>query len=104
MSTPTTDTELPRSTRFPPRETSDYFLSNAVWENSYGSFQPETGVRRRQADGTWGDFALIEHGWLDFNSANDLIVKALAKGWDTCRIGDFMQKLKERRKPRARIL
>jgi hypothetical protein len=94
----------PRSTRFPPRETEDYFLSNAVWENSHGSFQPETGVRRRKPDGTWGEFFLIEHGWLDFETANDIILRALRKGWDNCRIGDFMQKLKLRRRPRGRVL
>lgn len=89
--------ETPRTTIFPPRETEDYLLTNIVWENSYGSYQPETGVRRRVPDGTWADFSLIEHGWYDFEEANDLILRALHKGWDACRIGNFMQKLKYRR-------
>lgn len=105
--TPAEERELPRSTQISTRQQGDWLLTNGIWENSYGSFQPETGVRNlSKIDPNTGRpwFALVEHGWRDFSAAEDVILRCLAKGWDTCRITDLMRWLKERRRPQARIM
>lgn len=73
-----------------------YLLTHAIWRNEYGSVQPETGVRFAGPDGKYDDFHLIQHGWLDFSSAEGVILRGLRKGWDLCRIEDFMCRLKDR--------
>ncbi len=54
-------------------------LTNALWKSS-----PETGVRIN------GKFELIQHGWLNFDKANDFILKALSKGWDCWKLSEVM--------------
>lgn len=79
----------------------DLLLTNVEWHPSnwwggdYG--QPETGVRRMEGDkAVEGSFLLIQHGWWNFDFANEVIVKALEKGWDDCRTHDLMRWMLER--------
>jgi hypothetical protein len=105
--TPAEERDLPRSTQISTRRHGDWLLTNGIWENCYGSYQPETGVRNiRMIDPSTGRpcFTLIEHGWRDFEAANDVILRGLDKGWSTCRITNLMCWLKERRRPKARIM
>lgn len=83
----------------------DFFLSHAVWHNSLGSNQPETGVRRMK-DGVpvKDDFRLIQHGVRNFDFAEPLILRGLRKGWGACRIGEFVEHLAKRRQVRAMVL
>ena len=80
-----------------------YLITHAIWRNSYGSVQPESGIRFAQPDASYGDFRLIQHGWLDFSKAEQVILHALGKGWGVLRIEDFMCRLRERH-PRAASL
>lgn len=98
--------DLPKSIPVSQVREGDWFLTNAVWRNSYGSFQPETGVRFMNLFGPDERplFELIEHGWRDFDAANDVIIKGLRKGWGTGRIADLMTNLKRRRKSRPKVL
>ena len=80
-----------------------YLITHAIWRNSYGSVQPESGIRFAQPDGSYDDFSLIQHGWIDFTKAENVILRTLAKGWRVSRIEDFMCRLRERN-PRAASL
>lgn len=80
-----------------------YLLTHAVWRNEYGSVQPETGVRFAKPDGTYGDFSLIQHGWLSFDDAEKVILRGLQKGWNLCRIEDLMRRVRGRSGPKARL-
>jgi hypothetical protein len=80
-----------------------YLLTHAIWRNSYGSVQPETGVRFARQDGTYDDFRLIQHGWLSFKDAENVILRGLNKGWSASRIEDLMCRVKDRSGPKARL-
>lgn len=84
-------------------KTDRWYLTNCIWHPSFGGFdigQPETGVKPVR-DGVVvhgpGTFRLIQHGWTEFETANKIILKALDKGWDECRISGFIQWFAERR-------
>ena len=95
---------LPRSTKMSEMRYGNLLLTNAVWENSYGSYQPETGVRfMDQIHDGRPRFELVQHGRMDFVAANDLIIRGIRKGWDTSRITDFLRLIKERKRPRATV-
>lgn len=97
---PPTDREPPYSVSRGERITDRWLLTHVEWHpsNWFGDFgQPETGVRERQPDGTWGNFQLIQHGWWDFAAAEALILRALDKGWDAGRIYELMRWMHERR-------
>lgn len=79
----------------------DYFLSHAIWRNSLGSYQPETGVRKIVGGEVQKDFRLIQHGVGNFDFAEPLIIRGLRKGWDTSRIADFVYWLAQRRRVKA---
>lgn len=98
--------DLPRSTQISIREEGPWILTNGVWENSYGSYQPETGVRHRERLDERGrmQFGLVQHGWIDFDAADDVILRGLRKGWSCDRIETLMARLKERRRIRARTM
>ena len=64
-------------------------LTNAIWCNSYGSYQPETGIRND--DG----FHLIEHGWEDWPAVNTIILMALRKNWEPSRINRLFWQARE---------
>ena len=87
----------------------DFYLSNVEWHpNSWFGDIPqyETGVRPVR-DGVVvtdpGSFFLVQHGWSDFERADDIIVKALRKGWDAGRITVLIDWLRDRRRPWARL-
>lgn len=79
-----------------------WLLTHAVWRNSYGSYQPETGVRdlhEIEADNHGRPrFDLIQHGWQDFAAAEAIIVKGLRKGWSPFRVGEAMDRLSRNRR------
>jgi hypothetical protein len=82
----------------------DYFLTHAIWRNSYGSCQPETGVRR-VVDGKVAKegFRLIEHGCSDFAFAEPIILRLLRKQWDAVRIGRLVEWLSSRRRAKFNL-
>ena len=86
------DYDEPRSESRGMVEDGEFVLTHAIWRNSLGSQQPETGVRR---NGQW--LGLVEHGWRDFDAATPVILRLLRKGRSPDRIGMFMEKLTERR-------
>jgi hypothetical protein len=100
------ETERPRSTHVSSVRVGDWLLTNAVWENSLGSYQLETGIRyMNQIEATGRPrFELIQHDWSNFDAANDVIIKALRKQWRPYRISAFMENLKDRRRTHATIL
>jgi len=81
-----------------------YLLTHAIWRNSYGSVQPETGVRFARPDGSYDGFCLIQHGWLDFQAAENIILRGLQKGWQVSRIEDLLCRIRDRSGPKARFL
>lgn len=66
-----------------------FYLTHAIWHNSYGSYQPETGVRTRA--GNLKDFRLIQHDCDDWPLVTVLCLAGLSKGWDTDRIADVIR-------------
>lgn len=94
------ESELPKSTAVSTVRVGDLLLTNAIWENGTGSYEPETGVRFMDEIGPDGRpvFVLIQHRWRDFAKANDVIARAVRKGWGSRRISDFMENLKHRAK------
>jgi hypothetical protein len=86
------DDTLPRCDSIFHTREPDFYLTHAIWRNSYGSCQPETGVRpvvngEVQKDG----FRLIQHNCVDFKFAEPIILRGLRKGWDACRISTFVE-------------
>lgn len=82
-----------------------FYLTHAIWRNSYGSYQPETGVRSHAAG--LKDFRLIEHGCDDWPLVTVMTLAGLSKGWDAERIGrviEFQHSRNRRRKSTARMM
>lgn len=65
-----------------------YYLTHAIWHNSYGSHQPETGVRSH-ASGL-KDFRLIQHDCKEWPLVTAVTLAALSKGWDAYRIAELL--------------
>lgn len=79
-----------------------YYLTHAIWRNSYGSYQPETGVRTHAAG--LKDFRLIHHDSDNWPLVTIVTLAGLSKGWDEDRIGDviaWMHRRIRRNKTRA---
>ena len=76
----------------------DFYLTHAIWRNSYGSSQPETGVRTVSGGKVNDDFQLIEHGCPDFEWASPLILRLLRSGRATHRVGEIVGWLWQRRR------
>lgn len=77
-------------------------LSHALWcpVSEFGrSEQPETGVRNLDIP---GHFELMQHGCRNWNAVTETTFRALAKGWDTGRITDFIRNISDRKR-RARF-
>jgi len=73
-----------------------WLLTHAIWRNSHGSCQPETGVRDlTDVDTETGRprFDLIQHGWVNFAKAQAVIEKGLRKGWSPFRISEVMDRI-----------
>lgn len=85
--------DYPRSVDVSYIVTPDVVLTNVVWNPDPDfSGQPETGVRLD------GKFHLIQHGWWQWGMATVVILNRLRRGWDTERIGRFMDWCRERRR------
>jgi len=69
----------------------DYHFSHAIWHNSYGSSQPETGVRKVIDGEVQRDFMLIEHGCPDFTLAERIILACLRSGRDPYQTGKIVE-------------
>lgn len=74
-------------------------LTHAIWHNSYGSRQPETGVRTHAAD--LKDFRLMQHFSDDWPLVTIVTLAGLGKGWNTDRISDVIAWLHARNRKRA---
>lgn len=92
---------LPRCDQIRSVQHRDYFLSHAIWRNSMGSCQPETGVRRVVDGKVQGAFCLIQHGVSDFDFAERVILKCLRKGMDAELTGRIVEWLAKRRRVKA---
>lgn len=66
-----------------------FYLTHGIWHNSYGSYQPETGVRSHAAG--LKDFRLIQHNSQNWPLVTIVTLAALSKGWDTERIGRLIE-------------
>ena len=75
-----------------------YYLTHAIWHNSYGSRQPETGVRSHAAN--LKDFRLIQHGSDDWPLVTIVTLAGLSKGWDEYRVGEVVGWLHARERKR----
>lgn len=76
-----------------------FYLTHAIWRNSYGSYQPETGVRTH-ASGL-EDFRLIQHNSDNWPMVTVVTLAALSKDWDAYRIGNVIEWLHKRRRRAA---
>lgn len=76
-----------------------FYLTHAIWRNSYGSYQPETGVRTHAAH--LKDFRLIQHDSDNWPMVTVVTLAGLSKGWDTERIGDLIGWLHSRNRRKA---
>ena len=92
------DTE-PRSESRGMVEAGGFLLTHAVWRNSMGSCQPETGVRSHAAG--LKDFRLIQHDCDDWPMVTVVTLAGLSKGWDGGRIGDLIGWLHSRKRRKA---
>lgn len=84
-------------------QTDRWYLSHAIWHNGYGPC-PETGVRSVKNGEVQTDFHLIQHNCPDFKFAEPIILRGLDKGWDALRISVFIERLRERRRPRPKFI
>lgn len=75
-----------------------YYLTHAIWHNSYGSYEPETGVRSH-ARGL-KDFRLMQHGSDNWPMVTVVTLAGLSKGWDTWRIDAVIGWLHSRNRKR----
>lgn len=75
-----------------------YYLTHAIWHNSCGSYEPETGVRTHAAG--LKDFRLIQHYTADWPLVTIVTLAALSKGWDSERIGRLIEWWGKRRRRR----
>jgi hypothetical protein len=96
---PERDRDAPRSDSKGHVEQGDILLTNSIWRSAgdYCRGAPETGIRFKQKDGTFGDFHLFQHGWNDFDKVNAILLKGLAKGWKLGRIENLIEFLRDRR-------
>lgn len=77
-----------------------WVITNAIWHNSHGSNEPETGLRDLQDVDAEGKprFHLLQHyGCYDFRKVNQAIEKAIAKGWSAERIAWFQMRVTDRK-------
>jgi hypothetical protein len=75
-------------------------LSHVIWYTfsmvAYTSYPcPETGIWFLKELDSKGNskFALIQHGWHDFDKAGNFIKSALRKGWDVDKIRGAMERM-----------
>lgn len=73
-----------------------WYLTHAIWRNSYGSRQPETGARSHAAG--LKDFRLIQHDCDDWPLVTVVALAGLSKGWHEYRIAEAIAWLHRRRR------
>lgn len=91
---------MPESLPVSHLESDGYLLTNVLWcTHSLAGYHknPETGIRKLDDDGNYVGFDLIQHGWSNFDKANDIILKGLRKGWDTYKISNILDFIKSKR-------
>lgn len=77
----------------------DCVLTHAIWHNSMGSNEPETGIRTVEEGTVIADtFNLVQHYTRDFDLAERIIVRAYRKGWGMHRAATLIEWLGNRRK------
>lgn len=84
-------------------EFAGWYLTHAVWRNSYGSYQSETGVRFRQPDGSYADFTLAQHNSDNWHLVTVVMLAGLSKGWAVHRTASLIDWLHRRMRRRAKI-
>lgn len=93
---------LPRSESMGHVEFGGWYLTHAIWRNSHGSYQPETGVRKRAEDGTYSDFHLAQHDCDNWPLVTMFLLAGLSKGWAVDRIASLIDWLHQRMRRIAR--
>jgi hypothetical protein len=76
-----------------------FLLTHCIWRNSYGSYQPETGVRTHASD--LKDFQLVMHGCDDWPLVTVVVLAGMSKGWHPYRIEDVIMWLHHRKRRAA---
>lgn len=101
------DDEFPKSVPCGHETRGNICLTHALWCPVFEhgrSEQPETGVRRLDIPRHEpGHFELMQHGCRDWDAVTETTFRALAKGWDTERISNFIRNFGDRQRPRARF-
>lgn len=83
----------------------DCVLTHAIWHNSMGSNEPETGLRIvKDGDPVKDSFRLYQHYTLDFDLAERIILRGFRKGWDAYRTSALVEWLGKRKRARSRVL
>ena len=79
----------------------DCVMTHAIWHNSYGSREPETGLLMVEEGTAIADsFRLIQHYTSDFDLAERVIIRGFRKSWDAYKIAQTVEWLGKRgRKP-----
>lgn len=86
------------STALGKEKTATHFLTHNCWNSMPEYFSRgsnETGVRSVVGGEIQDDFQLIQHGWLDWQKAGEVIKCFLAKGRSPRQIGDIMDYIKD---------
>ena len=83
----------------------DCVLTHAIWHNSYGSCEPETGLRLvEDGEPVKDSFRLYQHYTRDFALAERVIVRGFRKGWDEIRTARLVEWIGKRKRVRATVL
>lgn len=78
-----------------------FYLTHTIWHNGYGAC-PETGVRSH-ANGL-KDFRLIQHNSPNWPLVTIVTLAGLSKGWDVERIARAIEGLRNRYRPRPKLI
>lgn len=91
--------DAPHSITLGKYNTGRHFLTHCRWvpEPHFSSGSNETGIRSVIDGVVQDDFQLIQHGWPDWQYADTVIVKQLAKGRSVRAIEKLMDYMKEKR-------
>lgn len=82
----------------------DCVLTHAIWHNSMGSNEPETGLRIVKDGGVIKDsFRLYQHYTRDFDLAERIILRGFRKGWDAYRTSALVEWFGKRKRVLARV-
>ncbi len=83
----------------------DCVLTHWIWHNSYGSYEPETGLRLvEDGEPVKDSFRLYQHYTRDFDLAERVILRGFRKGWDNLRTARLIEWIGKRKRVRATFL